>query len=129
MIAEICKLHSVWGSYLYLMAPFWTFFADYELHTSCSHDTLSGQGLCYSCHQRNKKNIFIDVSDEKKTNELKYEKLLQEYQNKKHSMVAAKELDAKNSTQLFAKDTSLYNFRHSQKKVSNPKDLPNYCHK
>lgn len=89
-----------------------------EIHSSCSHDMLAGQELCYFCHQQNKRNVYVDVSDEKKARELQYEKILREYQDKKQSLARVQEREAKRFSKFFAKDASSHNFGLLQKKVS-----------
>lgn len=84
----------------------------------CSHDTIAGQELCYFCHQRSKKNVYVDISAEKKARDLQYERILQEYQDKKHSLASAKEHEAKRVSKSFAKDTSSLNFKSFVQKVS-----------
>ena len=88
------------------------------LDSLCGHRGDSAQVLCYFCHQRNKRNIYVDTSTERKATEINYEKVLHDYQEKKHSLASAKERKAKKTSGLFAKDASLHNYKRSQEKVS-----------
>lgn len=89
-----------------------------DMNPSCSHNTVAGQELCYFCHQRNKRNVYIDISDEKKARELQYEKILQDYQDKKRLLASARDREVKKVSGLFAKDASSHNFSRGQSKVS-----------
>lgn len=89
-----------------------------KLHEQCSRNTTPGQELCYFCHQRNKRNVYVDISEEKKAKELQYEKILHEYQDKKHHLTVANDVKAKKMSQLYAEDAATYNFELAQKKVS-----------
>lgn len=93
---------------------YWYFFSD-NLNPPCSRDR---EELCYFCHQRNKRNIYTDVSEEKKKREQQYEKILHDYQDKKRRLTTAKEMDAKKRSQHYAKDASRYNFEVARRKVS-----------
>lgn len=73
--------------------------------------------MCYLCHQRDKRNQFIDVSEEKRLRELQYEKLLKEYQDRECRLALAKDREAKKISELFAKEAKLYNFDIAQRKV------------
>ena len=88
------------------------------MNSSCSHDMPAGQELCYFCHQQNKRNVYIDISDEKKARELQYEKILHNYQSKKQSLARVQEREAKKVSKFFAKNASSHNFGLLQKKVS-----------
>ena len=80
-------------------------------------DAEEGQELCYLCHQRSRRNVHVDISDAKRAKESAYEKILHEYQDRKHCLASAKEHEARKISELFAKDTSLHNFRDFEKKV------------
>lgn len=60
----------------------------------------------------------MDISEEKKARELQYEKILHDYQSKKHSLASAKEREARKTSELFAKDASSHNLGRLQRKVS-----------
>ena len=88
-----------------------------SLDSLCDHRGDTRQGLCYFCHQQNKKNLYVDTSIERKAKEINYEKVLHDYQEKKHFLASAKEREAKKISESFAKDASLHNYRLSQEKV------------
>lgn len=50
--------------------------------TGCGHRN-AGQELCYLCHQRAKKNVYVSFTDERKKRETEEDKLLQQYQQLK----------------------------------------------
>ena len=84
----------------------------------CSRD--KGE-LCYFCHQRNKRNVFVDTTEEKKAREEQYEKILHEYQQKKHRLANARENDARTRAFQYAKDASKQNLESGLRKVSHSK--------
>ncbi|XP_051882517.1 coiled-coil domain-containing protein 81-like [Pristis pectinata] len=52
--------------------------------TACSDHCRAGQELCYLCMQRALKNFPIDLSDNRRRNEMEEEQLLQQYQKMKN---------------------------------------------
>ena len=50
--------------------------------SSCGHRN-AGQELCYLCHQRDRRNIPVSFTEERKKRELEEDRLLQQYQQLK----------------------------------------------
>ena len=62
--------------------------------------------------------MFVDVGDDKKSRTVHYEKLLHDYQDKRHSLANAKEHEVKRHSQLYAREASKYNYDQAQERVS-----------
>lgn len=58
---------------------------------TCSHTQVSGQDLCYLCHQRNLRNVPLYLTEERRAQEKLHDKMLYEYTEKKDAHEFAKE--------------------------------------
>ncbi|VEL22175.1 unnamed protein product [Protopolystoma xenopodis] len=57
----------------------------------CGHPAISGQELCYLCHQRRRYNVYINCSEENRRRAAEEAELLLEYQRDKTSLAATRE--------------------------------------
>ena len=49
--------------------------------SACGHN--AGQELCYLCHQRERRNVYVSFAEERKKREIEEDRLLQQYQHMK----------------------------------------------
>lgn len=83
--------------------------------STCSHVSNSGQDLCYLCHQRALRNVFIDLSEEKRKREIEEDKLLQAHQQQKDLVAQVKEQLLKEDKKLHNRDIASFNSTAAQR--------------
>ena len=98
------------------------FIGDYSSFC-CASDVENSQKItspemCSFCLKRDKRNVHIDTSDEKKIKDLQYEQILHNYQEKRNHLVKAKECAAKKNSMHYALDSSKHNYNLAQRQVS-----------
>ena len=77
--------------------------------STCSHLNTAGQELCYLCHQRALKNVFIDLSEEKRKREMEQDKLLQAHQQQKDLVAQVKEKIHKETKKFHNREIASFN--------------------
>jgi len=76
-----------------------------------------GRDLCSLCDERDKRNVFLEFTAEKKRRQKEYEDMMLDYQRKKKEMDDLKDSLVKKSTQEYTKEQSCYNWNVADKKV------------
>ena len=77
--------------------------------TRCSHSNKAGQELCYLCHQRNRKNIPIYLTEEIKRREQENDKCLTQYQHTKDLNAVLREQAKQLTNRKINQETAAFN--------------------
>lgn len=73
--------------------------------------------LCYACAQREKRNVYVDLSSERKKRHQRYDQLMWDYQKRKNYIAMQREQEAKREAIQYSKCRASYNLDKANEKV------------
>lgn len=73
--------------------------------------------MCYVCDQRDKRNIFIDFTAEKRRRQKEYDDMMWDYQRKKKEMGDLKDCLARRVSREYSRQQANFNWSVANEKV------------